>query len=406
MKKGRIVANVIYYLFTFTIGVLLAIFLPFFMMLYGESFAIIEKSLSSGDYSNAISIVGGYYNDEPVFQADFPEGGGIVLFSSASLYPGKDAEKNTVDDMYMHKAYNGFVYGLKGKLNVTKDANDYNKAGINVIDFDGVVHKFEILDTDTNNDAKNDTNSSCVNYGFMYVDFNYPGGNPKFETTSIAKIELVDCDGNVYTSVETHLDYSEQFFADVNDFIVEYNANFNSENLNGLHDAFIAKSEHYKQSSVGVVKSSADKKSAIIVVVYFVVVYLIGDSLIGGRYVIRFFKWILVKVFKVKFKTKKPKNKEAFGHDYYCKFTLIADVSAVEDFETSIQVKYSNEKGEAQFTLMKGRNYADTQQIKAGEYVNLWIDLDHRYIAQDLPDTLEVEGYQKQITFKILKRED
>lgn len=400
MKKGRIVANVIYYLFTFTIGVLLAIFLPFFMMLYGESYAIIEKSLSSGEYSKAISIVGGYYNDEPVFQADFPEGGGIVLFSSASLYQGKDENGNAVDDMYMHKAYNGFVYGLKGKLNVTKDANDYNKAVINVTDLDGVVHMFDILDTDTNNDAKKDTNNSCVNYGFMYIDLD----QDKF--LSIAKIELVDCDGNVYTSVETHLDYSEQFFADVNDFMVEYNANFNSENLSGLHDAFIAKSEHYKQSSVGVVKSSADKKSAIIVVVYFVVVYLIGDSLIGGRYVIRFFKWILVKVFKVKFKTKKTKNKEAFGHDYFCKFTLIADVSAVEDFETSVQVKYSNEKGEAQFTLMKGRNYADTQQIKAGEYVNLWIDLDHRYIAQDLPDTLEVEGYQKQITFKILKRED
>lgn len=402
MKKGRIVANVIYYLFTFTIGVLLAVFLPFFMMLYGESFAIIEKSLSSGDYSKAISIVGGYYDDEYVFQADFPEGGGIVLYASASLYQGKDKDGNAVEDMYMHKAYNGFVYGLKNSYNVTKDASDYNHAIINVTDLNGKVHGFDILDTDTNNDTKKDTNNSCVSNGFIYVDFDQEA----FE--SIAKIELIDCDGNVYTTVnvDKNLDFSDQIFIDVNDFMVEYNANFNSEKLDGLHDEFIAKSEHYKQSSVGVVKSSADKKSTIIVVVYFVVVYLIGDSLIGGRYVIRFFKWILVKVFNVKFKTKKTKNKEAFGHDYFCKFTLIADVSAVEDFETSIQVKYSNEKGEAQFTLMKGRNYADTQQIKAGEYVNLWIDLDHRYIAQDLPDTLEVEGYQKQITFKILKRED
>lgn len=46
MKKGLVIANIIYYLFTFTIGVLLAVFLPYFLMLYGESVSIIEKSLS------------------------------------------------------------------------------------------------------------------------------------------------------------------------------------------------------------------------------------------------------------------------------------------------------------------------------------------------------------------------
>ena len=54
---------------------------------------------------------------------------------------------------------------------------------------------------------------------------------------------------------------------------------------------------------------------------------------------------------------------------------------------------------------MKDKNYTDTQQVKAGDYVNLWVDVDKNYTAQGLPDTLEVEGYQKQITFK-LKREE
>lgn len=86
---------------------------------------------------------------------------------------------------------------------------------------------------------------------------------------------------------------------------------------------------------------------------YFIGIYLIGDSLIGKRYVIRFFKWVFVKVFKIKPKQKKVKNEETFGHDYFCKLTMTCDVSEVEEFDTSVQVKYSNESGEAQFTLLK-----------------------------------------------------
>lgn len=32
---------------------------------------------------------------------------------------------------------------------------------------------------------------------------------------------------------------------------------------------------------------------------------------------------------------------------------MTCDVSEVEEFDTSVQVKYSNESGEAQFTLLK-----------------------------------------------------
>lgn len=398
MKKKLLFANVIYYVFTFLVGILLAIFLPYFMMMYGESINTIAKSLDEGEYAKAYEMVGGYFDDEYVLLQDFQSGGGIVLFSAATLVPGQNKDGEEVQDMVLHKAYGGFIYGLKDTYNVSKI--DDNKTVIRITDLNEVVHEVAILDSDTNGDQKPDTVGTWSKKGFVYVDFDQD------TLTSVSKIELIDCDGNVYATVNTNLDYSQRFFTDVSDFIAEYNADFKSDKLEGLHKDFIAKSEHYKNSSLGVAKSTADKKSAIIVVCYFIGIYLIGDSLIGGRYVIKFFKWILVKVFKVKFKEKKPKYNEVFGHDYFCKFTLIADVSDVEDFDGSVQVRYSNEKGEAQFTLLKNRNYADTEQIKAGDYVNLWVDLDQKYITQGLPDTLEVEGYQKQITFKILKRED
>lgn len=398
MKKGLVIANIIYYLFTFSIGVLLAIFLPYFLMLYGESINIIEKSLEEKNYVQAISIVGGYYDDEYVLQQDFSSGGGIVLFKAATLLPGTDEDGNSVQDMKMHKAYAGFVYGIKDTYKIAKTEN--NQAVINITDISGNVHTVQVLDTDTNEDSIKDTNSTCVKNGFFYVDFDQD------TLSSIAKIEIIDCDGGIYATVETNLDYSEQFFDDATAFIEEYNANFKSENLNQLNDEFLAKNEHYKISSDGVVKSSADKKSAIIVVVYFIGIYLIGDSLIGKRYVIRFFKWLFIKVFKIKPKHKKPKKEEVFGHDYFCKIALTADVSELEEFDGSVQVRYSNEKGEVQFILLKSKDYADTQQVKAGDYVNLWVDLDQKYTTQGLPDTLEAEGYQKQISFKILKRED
>lgn len=398
MKKGLVVANIIYYLFTFTLGVLLAVFLPYFMMLYGESVSIIEKSLDEKNYAQAMSIVGGYYDDEYVLQQDFPSGGGIVLFKAATLVPGADEEGNSVQDMQMHKAYAGFIYGVKDTYRINKTSN--NLSIVNITDVSGKVHRVQILDTDSDENETKDTNATYEKAGFFYVDFDQD------TLGSIAKIELVDCDGNIYATVQTNLDFGEQFFADVTEFIAEYNADFKSEKLSGLNDEFLAKNSHYKISSDGVVKSSADKKSAIIVVVYFIGIYLIGDSLIGKRYVIKFFKWLFVKVFKVKPKQKKRKaNEEAFGHDYFCKLTLTCDVSQVEDFDGSIQVRYSNESGEVQFTLLKSKNYTDTQHVKAGEYVNLWVDVDKNYIAQDLPEALEAEGYQKQITFK-LKREE
>lgn len=120
MKKGLVIANIIYYLFTFTIGVLLAVFLPYFLMLYGESVSIIEKSLAEKNYSQAIAIVGGYYDDQYVLQQDLQTGGGIVLFKATTLYPGTDEDGNSVQDMRMHKAYAGFIYGIKDIYKVAK----------------------------------------------------------------------------------------------------------------------------------------------------------------------------------------------------------------------------------------------------------------------------------------------
>lgn len=48
-----------------------------------------QQSLESGNYWEAMVLVGGYFNKQPVFQQDLPDGGGIVLFEAATLTEGQ-----------------------------------------------------------------------------------------------------------------------------------------------------------------------------------------------------------------------------------------------------------------------------------------------------------------------------
>lgn len=410
MKKGRIFAAVVYYLFMFFIGILMALFLPYFYMYYGESVNYIQQSLEGGQFSDAMSVVGGYYDERYVFQQNF-DNGGIVVFPAATLKDGMDSDGNTITDRYLQYSYGVFVYDVDD-YNVTK--TDDNKTIVIVTDVAGNGKKVDILNTDTDNNGTKDTIATVIQNGFLYVDL------VKSEVDSVTKIELIDCDGNVYRSVvlTSALDFSENFFHDVAEFVDLYNSPYppTDAEMEKLEDKLYeadaklrSLDEHYKKSTDGVVKSNADKKSTVAVVIYFVCVYIIGDLLVGKRYTVKFVKFVLVKVFKVKFKPKKPKYEEpAFGSDYNCQVTLQADFTELVDgkFDSGVQIRYTRDGVETAFTLLKDNNYTQTISLKAGCYVNLWVDLDSRYATQNLPDTLIAEGYRKIIKFKILKREE
>lgn len=410
MKKGRIFAAVVYYLFMFFIGILMALFLPYFYMYYGESVNYIQQSLEGGQFSDAMSVVGGYYDERYVFQQNF-DNGGIVVFPAATLKDGMDSDGNTITDRYLQYSYGVFVYNV-GDYNVTKTSD--NKTKVVVTDVSGENHKVVILNTDTDSNDTKDTIATVIQNGFLYVDL------VKDEIGSITKIELFDCDGNVYCSVEltSTLNYSEKFFQDVTEFVDLYNSPYpdtdaemekHADKLSQADSKLRSLDEHYKKSTDGVVKSNADKKSTVAVIIYFACVYVVGDLLVGKRYIVKFVKFILVKVFKVEFKPKKPKYDEpVFGSDYNCQVTLQADISefADEGLNSSIQIRYTRDGVETAFTLLKDNNYTQTIPLKAGRYVNLWVDLDSRYATQNLPDTLIAEGYRKNIKFKIIKREE
>ena len=54
MKKAKLFAKIIYYVFTFSIGIILALFLPFYYMYDSDLlFGSMEKSLAEGNYAEA-----------------------------------------------------------------------------------------------------------------------------------------------------------------------------------------------------------------------------------------------------------------------------------------------------------------------------------------------------------------
>lgn len=398
MKHGKLFAKIVYYLFTLTIGVLLALFLPFILMSDGENLKMMASSLEKGNYSDAMLLVGGYFDSREVFQKDFEDGSGIVIFNAVTLvYSNSEDIK---DEEKVHKSYAGFVYCAEN-YSVTSDTG--NKTILLVEDASGEVHTVTLLDGDSNGDNRNDTITTLYTNGFFFFDLDQDTFH------SLRKLTFYDKDGAVYQEVSLNLNYDQPFFVDVDDFVEEYNRDYKSDKLVELNDAFLTKSENYKISSLGIAQSNADTKSAIIVVVYFVCVYVIADLLLGQRYIIRFFKWFLFKICKIKPKQKNPpQRKEVFGNDYFCQVTFELDISEAEDFTESVQIRYTDEKGaEISFILLKRENYQTTQRIKAGTYVNMWIDLNkNEYGTQDLPETLFVEGYRKTFKIKILKREE
>lgn len=411
MKKGRIFANILYYLFTFIIGFILAITVPTYLATYDYAIDYVVEALANGEFSDAYSLSPAYYDRDPAYQTEFESGGGIVLFSSATIIDAVKGDQ-TVSGGAIHKSYGGFIYGVGESYKVTKTS--LNKTQLIVTDNSGATHSIELLDSDSSGDDINDTCATHYYYGFIYIDLYEDLCN------SVDKITLIDADGNTFADLNVGLDYSDSFFNDVEVLIDKYNEftwltdeterDSADAEYTQLEEQFLAIDDRYsikvEPEDVDAIGKRADRTATIVVIVYFVCIYLIGDIALGGHYIIKFFRWLLVKVFKVKFKEKRPKYNEVFGHDYFCKVTLQADVSAIEDFDGSVQIRYSNEDSGVAFVLLKGRNYATTEQVKAGEYVNLWIDLDEKYVTKDLPETLVAEGYQKIITFKIIKRED
>lgn len=424
MKKGSLFAKIIYYLFTFSLGIILAIFLPFIYLYDGEVLNIMQESLDAGNYVDAMAMAGGYYNKEPVLNAKFPAGGGIVLFESATLYEQEYGEGDQIEKQYkMHKSYAGFVYQING-FNVHSHSENKTKLLINTTEG---VKEFEILNCDTNGDEQLDHISSLLSNNFFFLEL--PEEElEKLAVKDILSLKFVTANGSEYAEVQTtHSTFSSanlfktQFFNDVQGFIqknnqlADYSALYKEaadyeqrikelgEELNAL-DGQILQNANYAKSNTDLAKTSADRRATKSIIIYFVCVYVIGDFLLGTKYILRFIKWFGVKVLKIKPREKKV-DKSLFGTDYFSQVELKLETVGLTNNE-EIKLTYSNEKENVTFTLNYVNGYTDKQRMKAGVYTLEPSDLQEKYNVEFIPTKIIAEGYKKAVQAKIIRREE
>ncbi len=431
MNKSRIFSTVIYFIFTFGIGIIFSLTLPGYFATFTTPSEVIRDALESGDFLRGIVLtepIG--FSEQPALQCSFEGGGGIVLYEAVmEVYDRNEEEKPAADDLtygMLYKSYTGYVYGIGDRYDAFSQSE--NGTSLRVTEADGREKTLELLDYDSDGNGTKDGISTYTQSGFIVLEIR------ESDVDSIKKLVFTDKTGNaVFTAeAERELGFSTALFDCFGD-LEEYNALVAELSREGITDAeqtelndrrnvyartvaekiaetegcaFTADSEAYR-AAVDEVNGRANKKAIPFIIIYFVAIYIIADFLLGTHFIIKFFKWFLFKVCKIPRKEKKVTNEDFYGHDYYSMVTIKLDLSAVPEFNGSVGIKYMSAAGEEfLFTLLKSEEYTATLRMKAGVYVNPFIDIDRGYGPVNLPDNLVAEGYQKEILIKIVKREE
>ena len=375
---SKIFPKIIYYGFTFLLGIFLVFAMLFFSMYDVVPLKVVEH-LKAGEYREAILPIVNYFNAELVVEQHF-DNGSVIIYEAVRFGEDEDGKE---DRTVLCVMYAGFLY----------DAKDYE------VSFDEDSKSALLVDgrtvamSDYNVSGKRDARA-------IYFEL-----STSLET--ISEIEFVDKNGDSYVKIkDANLKFDGKFFADAAPLIERYNEdNTANEELQRLREEFLSQSDSYAMGSDAEARKIVDIRTAIVVVVYFVCVYVLADFLFGNYYIIKFFRWFIYDVCKAKSKNKQKPKDEIFGRDYYCQVTMSLDLEAVPDFCESVQVRYTNSDEEIAFILLKENDYTATNRIKAGVYVNPFIDMNRDYAPVNLPDNLEVEGYRMNVKIKIIKRE-
>ena len=424
MKKNRIFPAVIYFIFTFGIGVVFSLTLPGYFASFTVPADVVAEALGRGDFVTGLVLtepVG--FAREPALKASFEGGGGVILYEAVmevfdrdAVDPDETADKLTHGMLY--SCYTGFVYGMKGRYDVF--STQKNGTSLKVTQANGREITLPLLDYDQNGDGSNDGISNFLQSGFILLEIR------KEDVSSIRSLAFTDRTGEIAftASPEEDLTFESDFydcFADMGAYNELVARSARGEDTAEARNAYVKEVKEALGAAPGceVTAASAEyaaaakeigrranQKAIPFIILYFVAIYIIADFLLGTHFIIRFFQWFLFKVCKIPRKGQKsPAKGEVFGHDYFSTVTLTLDVAEVPEFNGSVQIKYTFGGEEVVFSLLKSDGYTATQRLKAGVYVNPFIDIDRTYAPLDLPENLEVEGYRMEKTIKIVKRE-
>lgn len=397
-KKWRIFLGIIYYVFTFSLGIMIAVVLPTInrdIIMY----EYLDDYIESGDYVKAIDLLGGIYNKESVLEDDKNN---VAIFETNSLLKIKEIKDEIeVEKTIINASYVCIITNLQREWFELED-EDKNLSKILINGKD----KIEILQTDLDEDGKLDTIATLIdsNYICFSIDQTY------FE--NINSMELVNAKGESLIKLENlNFDFNSNFFNETKQFRDKYNLfyedkNFSKEEnieLEKVFDDINTKNPNYQTSgtySLKEISEKANKDSIVFVLIYFVWIYILGDCIVGPRYIFKFVKFIYSKIKK---KDSSEKEELALGNNFYSSVTFESEQK--EGIEQDIIISYEHEKNRDynfKVIINKQKEYKSKERIHGGIYKLTSVESQNVKVM-NLPEKLEVKGYTMNVIFKIQK---
>jgi len=394
---------VLYYVLTFSLGIFIAIVLPTINRDI-VTYEFFDKYIEEKEYVKAVDLLGGLYNTEVVYRADGENE--VIIFETASRLQKEETineEKVKIDTF--NASYVCIVRGLKREwFENTDEENNFSKVLL-----DG--QPIDILQTDLDEDGANDTIATLIDSDYICFSID--------ETlfSEVNSIELIKFDGSsVLKITELNLKFTSNFYIEIEDFVKKWNklfedGKFSTEESAELEKEYIRineKNDKYQRSgtySIDEITKEANKDSIIFVLIYFICIYILGDCLVGQRYIFQFFRFLYRKI-RNKIKPEKENEPLALGNNFYCSVTFEATIC--DDFDKDIIISYEHTSNNAynfKTIITKGTEYKKVERVHGGVYKLANIECPNCIIS-DLPNEVDIKGYKKEIKFIINKENE
>ena len=404
------VLSILYYGFTVIIGIILA----FYFFVYGTQLKVADTLRARANNNDAYGVtrlISGYQNSESVYEKTIDGVGTLGVYEAVTSYlttiPDGDSTKSVTK---LERGYMGVITNVgsewKRSVYTDEDGKSFNHFGLrfNGVDKDGNSTSYDYrigyLSTETYKDTQeanlyNNRYSSYEVSGFYYfmigdVEFSEGG------LTSITSFDFINNDESVLENktqtLTTSWTLDTPFLNLVKDFEEKYNNlidtnEITQDKVNAISDEFetvYSTYDKYTKSDFKDVTKNVNLFSVIKMIAYILIVWIVGDFLVGRHYILNFFRRLFGK------NVQKVENVVEYQPKHELNTTVEADVP--DNYKKEVTIKYISEEGsEVVFNLKPSNGYKETKLIMSGDYSHPEI-IAEGLTCLDIPSILKVNG--------------
>lgn len=405
MKKFPIL-QVLYY----TIMSIFGIVLIFYYTYQGDSSKItneMKKAIKNEDYAYVTSLMCPFYNSTEVESIKLASGMEVHIYEAMSIYQEEVGETSVslVSPSYFGIVVNIGDYAFNEQYQNEADATYYNESGFNAVTESGkeVFYRLGLSQDDTSEKIGEyeytliSNRIACYSVcNYLYFEFTLNDFETTLNSEPITKIEVLNNDKSIYTTIplENSLDFDSAFFEETKVFANEYNteAKLLKDDTTDLSNIFTSYMETttFSVSAREDVTKYVPLQSGLKVFAYFVIIIILGDFLVGKRFLFNLIKRHLPS-------KKNDSRGVSLSQDY--EVNVLCKALVPEGYTDQIKIKYTKDsETEMEFILTPENKYNLAIRYPSGEYTKPII------IAKDLsplriPQNLTIRGFKYELTF-------